>query len=67
MDLMTQMALNDWQSLNKMLSSFCEDQVAAMLEHERGDKKRKDVLKRLHQRVSKLRSAREWAELEASL
>jgi hypothetical protein len=50
-----------------MLSSFCEYQVAAMLEHERGDKKRKDVLKRLHQRVSKLRSAREWAELEASL
>ncbi len=63
MDTMTQMALNNWQSLNKMLGTFREDQVFAMLEHEKAEKKRKDVLLRLHQRYYKLRIARERAEM----
>lgn len=63
MDTMTKMALNDWRSLNNILGTFLEDQVLAMLEHEKTDKRRKDVMLRLHQRYYKLRVARERVEL----
>ena len=60
-------ALNSWADLNKMLSMFREDQVKEMLEIELANRRRKDVVERLHQRYCKLRTARERKDIEEKL
>lgn len=60
-------ALNSWADLNKMLGMFREDQIKEMMEIEMANRKRKDIVERLHQRYSKLRTARERKEIEEKL
>ena len=56
-------ALNDWRSLNRMITDMREDQVLAMLEMEKAGQRRTTVLERLHARYNTLRVARERKEL----
>jgi Trp operon repressor len=60
-------ALSSWADLNKILSMLREDQVKEMMEIELANRRRKDIVERLHQRYSKLRTARERKEIEERL
>jgi hypothetical protein len=53
------LALHDWRKLNELLPTLTEAEVAEMLEHERGRKRRLSFVQRLHQRVSNMRVTRE--------
>lgn len=55
--------LKSWKSLNEFLTEMREDQVKEMLEVELKTKCREDIVERLHQRYTKLRTARERLEL----
>ena len=55
--------LKSWKSLNEFLTEMREDQVKEMLEMELKTKCREDIVERLHQRYTKLRTARERLEL----
>lgn len=63
LDIISEMALKDWRSLNAVLSALREDQLAAMLIRERADRKRLDIAVRIHQRFCQVRSARERSEV----
>ena len=52
-----------WRKLNDKLSTMTEQEVLALLDHERQTSKRVTVLERLHQRYTTLRAARERAEI----
>ena len=67
MELRLLVALKDWTTLNRVLNMLTEDDVDAMLEHELATKKRRTILRRLHERYGILRSKREWAEIESIL
>ena len=56
-------AMKDWRSLNHHMHSLREDQVLEMLEHEKVNLRRANVLERLHARYNSLRVARERVEL----
>jgi hypothetical protein len=56
-------ALKDWRSLHKVLTTFREDQVKAMLDYEIAGEARVSILERLHQRYNTLRVSRERVEL----
>lgn len=58
--------LQDWRTLNKILTKLREDQVLAMLHIEQADLARPRILERLHQRYGALRTARERAEILGS-
>ena len=59
--------LKDWRSMNHLMHSLRVDQVLEMLEHEKVNARRPNVLERLHARYNSLRVARERSELMGSL
>jgi hypothetical protein len=63
MDFICTQALNDWRTLNSLISGLTEDQIGEMLEYEAVNAKRPSVIVRLHQRHTALRATRERATL----
>lgn len=57
------MAKMDWRTLAETLTSMTEEEVKALLDEERTLHKRPLIAKRLHQRYSILRAARERAAI----
>ena len=57
------MAKIDWRSLIATLATLTEEQVKALLDEELKTHKRPVFARRLHQRYSSLRTARERAEI----
>lgn len=55
--------LANWATLNSHLVILTEDHVAKLLKKELSGKCRKQILLRLHQRLSSLRTERERLEL----
>jgi hypothetical protein len=53
----------NWRKLNKELALMNEEQVLALLNEERSNRKRLSFLQRLHQRYTTLRAARERLEI----
>lgn len=60
-------AIANWQVLNKTIARMSEMDVKNALNRELVGNRRKDVIKRLHQRFCILRNARERDELMKSL
>lgn len=56
-------ALASWHELNKQLNHLSEQELKEMLVHEAANRRRADVLTRLHQRFSTVRVKRERKEL----
>lgn len=52
-----------WREINKHLHTFTEEQLIALLDEERGGRRRASIMQRLHQRYAVLRTARERIEL----
>jgi hypothetical protein len=52
-----------WRALNDVLTSKSEEEILAMLNHERAHFKRVSIMQRLHQRYCALRDARERHEI----
>ena len=59
--------LKSWHTLNEFIGKLREDQLKELIFHEMENGKRPDVVARLHQRFSKLASAREREELLSKL
>jgi hypothetical protein len=59
--------LTEWSVLNRDMHTLREDQIKALLDQECRTGKRKVFIERLHQRYSKLRTARERLELLESI
>ena len=57
------MAKIDWRSLTATLNTMAEPQVKALLDEELETHRRPVVARRLHQRYSALRTARERKEI----
>jgi arsenate reductase-like glutaredoxin family protein len=55
--------LASWRTLNEAIARLTEADLARLLRLERANKRRPMVIKRLHQRLNKLRVAREREEL----
>ena len=53
----------DWRSLAASLNTLSEDEIKKVLDFEMDNQRRPSIVRRLHQRFSILRSARERAEL----
>lgn len=53
----------NWRSLNAIINDKTEDEVLALLNHERQTERRISMLQRLHQRYTILRAARERVEI----
>ena len=63
---MTQLAdtvLKSWKTLNEVIDELREDQIKELIFHEIENKRREDMVIRLHQRYNKLAAAREREEL----
>ncbi len=56
-------ALASWHELNKLLNHLSEQDLKGMLVHEAANARRSDILTRIHQRFTALRSKRERKEL----
>ena len=56
-----------WRSLASAMSPMDEQEVKRLLEWELANQRRLSIVKRLHQRFTRLRAARERAELMARL
>lgn len=63
MDIAALVALTSWAELNKTIRFLTENQLNTMINCELIGAKRPDILKRLHQRMSKLRNERERKEM----
>lgn len=63
LDIISDMALKDWRSLNAVLSALREEQLADMLTVECATRRRLDMAVRIHQRYCNVRTARERAEV----
>ena len=61
----TDTILRSWASLNEVIGELREDQLKDLIHWELENKKRPDIVERLHQRFAKLASAREREELLA--
>jgi plasmid maintenance system killer protein len=57
----------DWRSLAASLTSMTEDEVKRLLDDEMAARRRVGIVRRLHQRYTMLRTARERADLMARL
>jgi len=57
----------NWRTLNAKLTSLPEAEVLALLTAERSGARRRVILRRLHQRYSALRVARERKEIYSEL
>lgn len=55
--------LKNWTTLNKRLVRLSEEQVEALLEYEKKNRKRRTFLRRLQQRHSRLFATRKQKEL----
>jgi hypothetical protein len=55
--------LKSWASVNECIPGLREDQLMELIQWEVKNKKRPDIVERLHQRYSKLVAAREREEL----
>lgn len=55
--------LRSWRKLNETLLQLTEEEVEHLLAVERANKRRSMIIKRLHQRLNKLRTNRERKEL----
>jgi hypothetical protein len=53
----------NWRSLNAIINDKTEEEVLALLNHERQTERRISMLQRLHQRYTILRAARERVEI----
>ena len=62
-DDVMQVYLKDWGFMNSQLATLREDQLKQLINMEISGKRRETWIERLHQRYSKLRVARERAEL----
>ena len=56
-------ALRNWIDMNRALKEFPEEIIQEMFEYEKAHRARPDFLRRMHQRLNKLRVAREREEL----
>jgi hypothetical protein len=56
-------ALPNWQTLNTVLGNLSRRQVAVLLAHEFIGQRRDPILKRLHQRLARLRAIDEFKEM----
>lgn len=65
LDIISEMALKDWRSLNNVLSALTETQLEKMLLVECAEKKRLDIAVRIHQRFCQVRTARERGDVMA--
>lgn len=63
MDIILQMALKDWRTLNQVITAMTEDQLNTALETEKSTTRRQTMMIRIHQRLSKLRIDRERKEI----
>ena len=59
--------LKSWKTLNEFIGELREDQIKELIFWEIENKKRPDIVTRLHQRYTKLASDREREELLAKL
>jgi plasmid maintenance system killer protein len=57
----------DWRGLAATLNTMSEDEVKRLMDDEMARQRRPSIVKRLHQRYTMLRTARERAELMARL
>ena len=64
-DDVLQLYLKDWGFMNSQLATLREDQLKQLINMEISGKRRETWIERLHQRYSKLVTARERAELLA--
>lgn len=55
--------LKSWKTLNEVIETLREDQLKELIFWEIENKKRPDIVTRLHQRYAKLASARERQDL----
>ena len=62
-DDVLQLYLTEWGFMNSQLSTLHEDQLKQLINMEISGKRRETWVERLHQRYSKLVTARERAEL----
>lgn len=62
-DDVLQLYLKDWGFMNSQLSTLREDQLKQLINMEISGKRRETWIERLHQRYSKLVTARERIEL----
>ncbi len=60
---MADTVLKSWHTLNEFLGDLREDQIKELIYWELENKRREDVIERLHQRYSKLVASREREEL----
>jgi hypothetical protein len=60
---MNEVVLRSWHTLNEMIGELREDQLKELLQWEVSNKKRPDIVERLHQRYSTLVRDREREEL----
>lgn len=56
-------ALANWTRLNEQLSSFNTDELETLLDFELSGENRKTFIKRIHQRIVKLKNAAERDDL----
>jgi hypothetical protein len=61
------MVLRSWKTLNEFIGELREDQLKELIWWEIENKKRQDIVLRLHQRYAKLASEREREELLSKL
>jgi hypothetical protein len=64
MDMISQMALKSWRTLNAIVGSLTEEQLNKMLDHEKLNSKRLDIMLRIQQRLNAIEAARKIAQLK---
>lgn len=55
--------LGDWEYLNNQIAKFTEEELRMLVNYECSTKRRRSFIERLHQRYSKLKTARERESL----
>ena len=64
MDMVCKMALTSWAKLNAIINVFTEAQLVEMLEYEKANSKRVDMMVRIQQRLNAMTGARKIEELK---
>lgn len=59
----TQSALGSWHTLNAVIGGLTESELESLLKNEVENKRRPMIIKRLHQRLNRVRITRERKEL----
>ena len=64
MDVISTLSLNSWRDLNKMIGTLSEGQLMDMIKYEaQSSEPRRNLLLRMHQKLTILRMKRERKEL----